>query len=167
MQDLTLTPNRANRPNQPQRIIRPVHRAEPGVPARGQEPAQTARKPKTRFSRAVKIIFIVFVIAIMAGLAAVIVIQQRKINNSAEVNSRKTQESVAKLMLLPDEEAIISEISDANSVKGQPFFAQAENGDQVLLFLEAAKIVIYRPSANKIVNAGPIVDDTVVEPVNE
>lgn len=62
-------------------------------------------------------------------------------------------------MLLPEEEAVITAIDNADDIKNQPFFSQVANGDQVLIFPAAAKIVIYRPSQNVIVNVGPIIDD--------
>jgi hypothetical protein len=64
---------------------------------------------------------------------------------------------VAKLMELPDEDATIATVEDAEKLRAQNFFAKAENGDKVLIFTENKKAVVYRPSSNIIINSGPIV----------
>jgi len=106
-------------------------------------------------------IVLILVGLVILALAAVVVFQYLKLNSSeiSQEIARKVQNEVSKLMILPDEEALVSSVDDADATRQQPFFAQVENGDHVLIFVQAAKIVIYRPSTNKIINVGPIVDD--------
>ncbi len=42
--------------------------------------------------------------------------------------------------------------------KGQPFFANAQVGDKVLIYYKAKKAILYNPTDNKIVEVGPISD---------
>ena len=57
-------------------------------------------------------------------------------------------------MELPtDEEPTIATVSDLEKLKDQPFFKDAKEGDTVLIYDKAAKIILYDPVANKIVNA--------------
>lgn len=120
-----------------------------------------ANKHKSRYSHK-KAIIIVGVVLVIAVLATFIILRQIKINSGANEQeaAQGVQDQVAKIMIIPDENALVSDIENSDQVKSQPFFANVQDGDKVLVFAGAAKIVIYRPSTNQIVNAGPIVDDT-------
>src|SRR5690242_11401091 len=48
-------------------------------------------------------------------------------------SANKTVESVAKLIDLPSETPTIATVSDISKLKDQPFFANAKNGDVVLI----------------------------------
>jgi hypothetical protein len=82
-------------------------------------------------------------------------------NNPAIVEQRKTDELVTKvatLMELPqNERPQAALVSDAASLKKQyPFFANVSNGDQILFYYQAGKVIVYRPSTNKVVQTGPL-----------
>ena len=68
-------------------------------------------------------------------------------------------------ILLPDEEAVIAIIFNSTEMKQQdPFFAQAEDGDKVVFFVQARKVYIYSSEKDLIINAGPIyVDENKVK----
>lgn len=74
---------------------------------------------------------------------------------------------VGKLIELPkDENPTIATVSDINKLKDQVFFAQAKNGDRVLIYGNAKKVILYRPSINKLINVGPINISNVEEPAS-
>lgn len=66
--------------------------------------------------------------------------------------------AVGELMILPEgDEPVLANVTDAEAlIKQQAFFAGAVDGDQLLLFPKNMKAVIYSPSRDKIINAGPI-----------
>lgn len=66
--------------------------------------------------------------------------------------------SVGRHMSLPgDDEPVLAEVTDADALKAQQaFFADAVNGDKLLLFPKSLKAIIYSPSRDLIINAGPI-----------
>lgn len=67
---------------------------------------------------------------------------------------------LSKLTLLPSEEPVIATILDAQVLATQSaFYQQAENGDKLVVYPQAQKAFIYRPSKNVIVNSGPLVVD--------
>lgn len=64
---------------------------------------------------------------------------------------------IGKLYELPEgEEPTIATVSDKSKLPPQAFFAKAKNGDQVLIYTKAKKAILYRPSANKIIEIGPV-----------
>lgn len=66
---------------------------------------------------------------------------------------------VGKHMLLPvNDEPVIATVDDPVAlIKQQAFFTGSVKGDVVLIFPKTQRAVLYSPSRNKIVNAGPII----------
>lgn len=64
---------------------------------------------------------------------------------------------VGKLIALPsDEKPTIATVSDVEKVKEQAFFKNAQNGDKVLIYTNAKKAILYRPSEKKVVEVGSV-----------
>ena len=62
---------------------------------------------------------------------------------------------VSKLMELPgDETPTIVTIANTADLKSQPFFTNAKPGDQVLMYPNAQRVIVYRPSDNRIIQVG-------------
>lgn len=74
---------------------------------------------------------------------------------------QEKQETVAalkNLILVPDEEPVIATITDGEYLaKTSNFYKDAQKGDLLVLFPQAKKAFIYRPSSKVLVNAGPLV----------
>jgi hypothetical protein len=68
----------------------------------------------------------------------------------------ETIAAVEKLMELPNEEPTVATVSDLATLQGQPFFARAEEGDRVLFYTQAKKAILYRPTANKIIEVAAL-----------
>jgi hypothetical protein len=70
-------------------------------------------------------------------------------------NTLKEQENIlrviGKTIELPVETPQIAIVSDAD-VLNQPFFANAENGDYVIVYPETGKVLLYRPATKKVIN---------------
>ena len=62
---------------------------------------------------------------------------------------------VSKLIELPEEVPTIASVTDKTKLQ-DAFFARAQNGDKVLIFQNSKKAIIYRESANKIIEVGSI-----------
>lgn len=61
--------------------------------------------------------------------------------------------SVAKLIELPTGETpTLATVSDKSKLGDQPFFKRAENGDKVLIYTNAARAILYRPSAGRVID---------------
>lgn len=71
-----------------------------------------------------------------------------------EISELKTK--VGALMELPNEEPTLATVTDINKLKNQQFFAQAVNGDKVLIFPKSSKAILYRPETNKIIEVASV-----------
>ena len=83
--------------------------------------------------------------------------ENQKLYNSTHAVIAKLLTAVAKLAQLPPGETpTVATVIDANGLKNQAFFAKAANGDRVLIFVQAQKAYLYRPSTNKIIEIAPL-----------
>lgn len=67
-------------------------------------------------------------------------------------------EKVSMLMEIPtNEDPLVATITDAEVLRAeQEFYRGVIDGDMLIIFPSEAKAVIYSPSQNKIINAGPV-----------
>lgn len=81
--------------------------------------------------------------------------QDTQVEAQQELNQVIT--AVGKLIVLPTEEQpTLATVSDPEKLKDQSFFKNALKGDQVLIYTTARKAILYRPSANKIIEVAPV-----------
>ncbi|PIR80160.1 MAG: hypothetical protein COU25_01495, partial [Candidatus Levybacteria bacterium CG10_big_fil_rev_8_21_14_0_10_35_13] len=50
----------------------------------------------------------------------------------------------------------IATITDKSQLSTQPFFNNAVDGDKVLVYANAKKAILYRPSTDKIIEVAPV-----------
>lgn len=85
---------------------------------------------------------------------------QKKLDNPSAVAKLQTQQlisQVGELAQLPTGESpTVATVSDVSKLSGQTFFANAQNGDKVLIYTKSKKAYLYRPSTNKIINVAPL-----------
>lgn len=79
--------------------------------------------------------------------------------NSSQVDdeSQEVITAVSKLAIVPvDEVPTLASVTDKDKLPDTSFFKNAENGDRVLLYTQAQRAYLYRPSENKIVESSPL-----------
>ncbi len=65
--------------------------------------------------------------------------------------------SIGKLMIVPKGTPILATVKDITKLKQQQaFFKNAQNGDDLVIFPQSRRAVIYSPARNLIINVGPI-----------
>lgn len=76
---------------------------------------------------------------------------------ATQEDAKLVVQKVAALMMLPtNEDPTLATVSDSSKLKDQPFFANAVNGDRVLIYTKAKKAILYRPATNKIIDVAPV-----------
>lgn len=75
---------------------------------------------------------------------------------AAKSEAIRLRDEVGQFYQVPDEIPTVATVVDASKLKSQAFFANAENGDRVLMFTQAKKAILYRPSIKKIIEVAPI-----------
>lgn len=81
---------------------------------------------------------------------------QKLLKDPAQADKGDVKMLIAKvgmIMALPDDEVpTIATVSDKSKLRDQVFFLRAENGDKVLIYSNAKRAILYRPSSNKIID---------------
>ncbi len=76
---------------------------------------------------------------------------------AAKEETARLLEKITQLVDVPtDETPTVATVSDASKLKSQSFFARAENGDKVLIYTQAKRAILYRPSTDKIIEIAPV-----------
>jgi hypothetical protein len=87
---------------------------------------------------------------------------QKILQNPTLAATQEAKSLVAKVAVLielpKDEDPTIATVSDKSKLADQPFFANAQNGDKVLIYSRAKEAILYRPSLNKLIVVAPVSD---------
>lgn len=74
--------------------------------------------------------------------------------------AREEREFIAEVnrsITLPqDEKPNIATITDLDKLAEQPFFKNAKKGDKILMFSNAKKVILYRPSEKRVIEVGSV-----------
>lgn len=92
---------------------------------------------------------------------------QRTTKNEHKSELQVLIERLDEVVELPtDETPTLASVTQAEALRDQSFFAKAENGDQVLVYLKSSRAVLYRPSTRKVIEVGPVhlVDTCTINP---
>lgn len=80
--------------------------------------------------------------------------QLRSLSDSKTASQADGQElvkEISKYFILPNETPTVATVSDVDKLKNQEFFKDAKSGDKVLIFPDAGRALLYRPSISKII----------------
>lgn len=78
-------------------------------------------------------------------------------NSILRETNKKLLGDVGNIVDLPKGETpTIATVTDEKRLSDQPFFARAKKGDKVLIYTEAKRAILYRPSTNKIIEIAPV-----------
>lgn len=111
------------------------------------------------FYRFILLILLVLLIVIAGGAymlgRASVYKQYPQLNSIETANDVLTK--VAQLIQLPQNETpSMVAIDDAATVKKEPFLANAQNHDVLIIYTTAGFAILYRPSSNKLIAVGPV-----------
>lgn len=104
-------------------------------------------------------VFFVIVVIILACIPIAYFYHQsqtKKATDKLEFVDQVVKQVDRHYILPVGESPTLATVSDVNRVRSQAFFANAANGDKVLVYAKARKAILYRPSADKIVEVAPL-----------
>jgi len=119
-------------------------------------------------TKKIAIIIIVLLILALSGSTYYLYSQSKQLKqeittlkNNPQIKAQEETKDliarVARLIVLPEgEEPTVATVSDPEKLKDQPFFAKAKKGDNVLIYTNAKKAILYDPVNNKIVEVAPL-----------
>ncbi len=123
-----------------------------------------------KFSRNNKLMYIMLIIVVLLAVGTAGYFAKKYFdlranpNQAAEEETTRLTNAVGKLYELPkDETPIIGKVQDKEKLKDQPFFKNAETGDDILIYQKAKVAIIYRAKENKLINVGPIAIDAAAQ----
>lgn len=70
-------------------------------------------------------------------------------------NVEAVERLVGRHYVLPDEEPALATVEDKSKLNSE-FLRSAEDGDKLLIYQGAKKVILYRPSIDRIIEVGPI-----------
>ena len=110
-----------------------------------------------------KVLIFILVLLVLGsgGVAYYFYDQNQKLikdpNGQAKSEAVTLVKTVGKLIELPTgEDPTVATVADEQKLKDQTFFANAVNGDKILIYTQAKEAILYRPSTNKIIEVGPV-----------
>jgi hypothetical protein len=72
-------------------------------------------------------------------------------NNGGKTEVQKITNTVSQALELPNETPTLITVSNASKLKNQVFFRNAQNGDKLLIYSQAGRALLYRPSTKKVI----------------
>lgn len=87
-----------------------------------------------------------------------IVLDNPEVASQNEV--KEITEKLGKIYELPkDDEPTVATVLDVEKLKDQPFFANAQNGDKVIIYIKSQLAILFRVNDNKIITVAPVAID--------
>lgn len=112
---------------------------------------------KTILSKRGIIISTILLLVIASGVGYIIYR-----NNQPTDDLTNVRASVGRHLILPsDETPALLTVVDAGKLSSEFLRAKAKNDDRILIYQKNQRVIIYRPSIDRIVDVGPVIIDNV------
>jgi len=107
----------------------------------------------TQRSKRAKIAIITLVILCLAGIGSGVFffIQYSQVQAKANQKEDLTKR-IATLAVLPDDSSTLVTVADKTKLQNKQLADKVNNGDVLMIFAKTQRLIIYRPSDNKIVD---------------
>lgn len=120
-------------------------------------PARAAYRParlrRRKFKRGFKL-FMLAMLLLITGLPALFIIKPWHDDGGGSGAAAVPRQSVEELAAITtNEQPVVLFVTDKSKVS-QPFLEAADNGDEVRLYYQAKKAVLYRPSSGQVIATG-------------
>lgn len=113
---------------------------------------------KSKFASPFVFVPILAIVALIAGFSVYFYVDKsQNVDSKESVNLQKLLKKVGEHIILPpDEEPTVATVSDPEKIRNQPFFTNTKEGDRLLIYLQARRAYLYRPSEDKLVEVAPL-----------
>lgn len=106
----------------------------------------------TSSKRKALLVAIVAVVVVLGGIGVFFRVRQSQDMNNVSVVTA----AVGRHYLLPTEEVpALATVEDRAKLNSE-FLRSAENGDKLLIYKNAKKVILYRPSIDRVIEVGPV-----------
>jgi len=79
-------------------------------------------------------------------------------NEAIQKETNELTGRIGRFMELPaGEQPTLATVTDQDKLKGQDFFAHAQNGDKLLVYSNAKKAILFRPSTGKVIEVSNLI----------
>jgi len=79
-------------------------------------------------------------------------------NLAIQKETKELTDRIGRFMELPaGEQPTLATVTDQDKLMGQNFFAHAQNGDKLLVYVAAKKAILYRPSTGKVIEVSNLI----------
>lgn len=121
------------------------------------KPIPTQNRPQTKKRHRRPSLRIIIAIALLIILIGGSFLAYQRTKKTDDLNNVAVIiEKVSRHYKLPEsEEPALATVTDKSKIS-TPFLNSAENGDKLLIYQDAKKIIIYRPSIDRIIDTGPV-----------
>jgi hypothetical protein len=76
--------------------------------------------------------------------------------SSQSARAKGLVSQVSQLVSIPNETPTLATVTDPSKLQDQQFFTDAQKGDKVLIFTNAKRAILYRPSTHKVIESAPV-----------
>lgn len=130
-------------------VIRSIDGITRPLPKRSIRARFSQRVKKSRKARAA--ILVAVALCILGG--SVVALNRMRTPNYNDVTT--ITKALKNHVLVPDEPPILATVTDKTALR-TPFLKESENGDRIVIYPKAKKVIIYRPSVDRVVSIGPV-----------
>lgn len=114
------------------------------------------RKIFEKLGTKVILLTLTLLLVISAGGAVYFYKELRKTQKDTTYEVQDVLKQVSRHMILPDGTPTVATVTDPERLKDQSFFVNAKTDDKVLIYTNARKAILYRPSEDKIIEVAPL-----------
>lgn len=102
------------------------------------------------------------VIVIVLPIVLYLYKENRRLKAGSDEDLAALVQEVGKVAVLPEDETpTLLSVMDTEKLKGQSLFELAKNGDKILIYKNAKRAYMYRPSEKKLVDIAPVTDGDI------
>lgn len=116
----------------------------------------------TKLPKYIKILLLVLIVATVSSTVTALNFYSKLKNfenpaAASEAETKRIVADVSEVIILPaDEVPTLATVSEPEKLKDQPFFANAQAGDKVLVYTKAQRAILWRPSARKVIEVSAL-----------